>query len=461
MTDFLRLPDYRVESITETEHDYHVKATISGIGNRCPQCQSVLNVIGHGRNEILVHDLPSHGKRVGIYIDAPRFRCKSCGKAFMGELPGVNPARRMTDRLVRWIGKQSLKNTFARVADEIGLDEKTVRNVFRDHIAELEKRYKFETPDVLGIDEIHLIKPRCVLTNISKGTVVDVLKDRNKDTVTAYLAGLKEKKNIRTVTIDMWRPYKDAVEVVLPHCGIVIDKFHVVKMANESLDRVRKSLKDTLTPAQLRTLKSDRYVLLKRERDLTDKDWLLLDGWTKNYPPLAEAYRAKETFYGIYEATNRRKAEIKYREWRITLPAAQHEPYKPLLTAMDNWSPYIFNYFDHRVTNALTESLNAGIREFDRAGRGYSFEALRAKVLFTRGIHKTERVRPKFERQPMEVRENSWGFYAPGEMGHGLPPGAIGKATMSRYKPEQDEGHELNYGADINTLLRYLREGKL
>ena len=128
---------------------------------------------------------------------------------------------------------------------------------------------------------------------------------------------------------------------------------------------------------------------------------------------------------------------------------------------MDNWSPYIFNYFDHRVTNALTESLNAGIREFDRAGRGYSFEALRAKVLFTRGIHKTERVRPKFERQPMEVRENSWGFYAPGEMGHGLPPGAIGKATMSRYKPEQDEGHELNYGADINTLLRYLREGKL
>lgn len=289
----------------------------------------MLGVIGHGRNELLVHDLPSHGKRVGIYIDAPRYRCKTCGKAFMGELPGVNTTRRMTERLVRWIGEQSLKHTFAHVADEVGLDEKTVRNVFHDHVADLTRQYRCETLDVLGIDEIHLIKPRCVLTNVSQGTVVDVLKDRNKDTVIAYLAGLKDKQRIRTVSMDMWRPYKDAVELVLPHSSVVVDKFHVVKMANESLDRVRKSMKEVLKPAQLRTLKSDRYVLLKRAHDLTDQDWLLLDGWTKNYPPLAEAYRAKEAFYGVYDALTKREALEHYRAWRIALPTAQHEPFKP------------------------------------------------------------------------------------------------------------------------------------
>jgi hypothetical protein len=41
----------------------------------------------------------------------------------------------------------------------------------------------------------------------------------------------------------------------------------------------------------------------KRERDLNDKEALLLDGWTKNYPELRAAYRLKEAFYGIYEGS--------------------------------------------------------------------------------------------------------------------------------------------------------------
>ena len=35
----------------------------------------------------------------------------------------------------------------------------------------------------------------------------------------------------------------------------------------------------------------------------------------------------------------------------------------------------------------------------NRPGRGYSFEALRAKILFTEGAHKHKLSRPKFERR--------------------------------------------------------------
>ncbi|MBE0493150.1 MAG: transposase [Thiomicrospira sp.] len=38
------------------------------------------------------------------------------------------------------------------------------------------------------------------------------------------------------------------------------------------------------------------------------------------------------------------------------------------------------------MTNAYTESLNNLIRIMKRLGRGYSFEALRAKILFSEGI---------------------------------------------------------------------------
>ena len=65
----------------------------------------------------------------------------------------------MTSRLVKWVGKQAIKRTFASIAEEVGIDEKSVRSVFRDYINELEKTVRFETPKWMDIDEIHLIRP--------------------------------------------------------------------------------------------------------------------------------------------------------------------------------------------------------------------------------------------------------------------------------------------------------------
>ena len=148
----------------------------------------------------------------------------------------------------------------------------------------------------MGIDEIHLIKPRCVISNVKDNTIVEILKDRNKPTVIKYLSQLKGLEQVQYVAMDMWRPYRDAVQTVIPHAQIVIDKFHVVRMANDALERVRKSLRGQLTAKQRRGLMHDRFILLKRERDLTDTEILLLDGWCKNYPELGLAYRQKEDF---------------------------------------------------------------------------------------------------------------------------------------------------------------------
>ncbi len=139
----------------------------------------------------------------------------------------------MTDRLVKWIGQRSLKATFASIAEEIGIDEKTVRNIFRDYINELERTVRFETPKWMGIDEIHLIQPRCVISNIQNNTIVNVLPNREQRTVATYLTGLEGKDAVQYVAMDMWTPYRNAVHAVLPDARIVIDKFHVVRMDPE------------------------------------------------------------------------------------------------------------------------------------------------------------------------------------------------------------------------------------
>lgn len=229
---------------------------------------------------------------------------------------------------------------------------------------------------------------------------------------------------------------------------------------------VRKSLREQLTPKQRRGLKHDRFVLLKRERDLNDKEALLLDGWTKNYPELGAAYRLKESFYSIYEGLSSPEAAIAaYEAWNKAVVPEVWDAFHDLIRAFTNWQPFILNYFEHPVTNAYTESLNSLIRVMNRLGRGYSFEALRAKILFTEGAHKHKLSRPKFERRrepELAVAEEVMGY------DYGLPPGHFGKAVPTPMKstpkaehPQEPPGLPKNYGADINTLIELLESGRL
>lgn len=450
--NLLNLPAYRVIKVETNDHDYHIDAKTVTPPSACPNCGSD-RLVGFGRREQMVKDLPMHGKRVGIYVDTRRYRCQACRKTFYEPLPEVDDKRLMMRRLVEWIGRQAIKRTFASIAEEVGVTESTVRSVFNDYINDLQKTVKFETPRWMGIDEIHLIKPRCVVANIANNTIVEMLHNRNKETVAKYLSKLEGKDTVKYVAMDMWNPYREAVHTVLPEATVIVDKFHVLKMGNEALEKVRKGLRGQLTIKQKRGLTHDRFVLLKRAHDLTDQDRLLLNGWTKNYPELGEAYRLKEAYYGIYEATDRFEAEQRYQAWSYSVPPELRAYWQPILTAWGNWMPYILAYFEHPLTNAYTESLNSLIRVMNRLGRGYSFEALRAKILFAEGAFKKTNSRPKFERRRESAPVMGRMMMADDFAGMMLPPGPP-KSTR------RDE-REKNYGVEISTLVRMLENGEL
>ncbi len=461
----LNLPQYRVLRFEETEHDYHVIAEPVDVTSVCPHCQSD-RLISWGARDQVFKDLSIHGKRVGIYINTRRLRCQSCGKTFSQALPVLAENRMMTERLVKWIGQQALQHTFTSLADETGVVEGTIRNIFRDCINELEQTVRFEAPKWMGIDEIHIInKARCVVSNIQNNTIVDMLHNRNEDTVAKYLFKMPNRDNVQYVAMNMWTPYRDAVSAMLPDATIVIDKFHVVRMANDAMEKARKGLRGELTLKQKRGLMHDRFVLLKRERTLNDEERLSLDSWTKNYPALGEAYRLKEAFYAIYEDSDSSASALRrYEAWSKDISPEIRPYFHDLTRAFTNWQPYILNYFEHPVTNAYTESLNSLIRVMNRLGRGYSFEALRAKILFTEGIDSRKQARPRFKRKRASE---------PVEMGRVLPDSARGygmpvlEKVLEMKPPKVADQHKKapppskNYGAGISTLIRMIEAGEL
>jgi transposase len=129
-----------------------------------------------------------------------------------------------------------------------------------------------------------------------------------------------------------------------------------------------------------------------------------------------------------------------YDAWLVKLPSELQPAFKPLTTAVYNWRNEIFAHFDYgRVTNAYMEAVNGMAKLIARNGRGYSFEAVRAKILYGNGLKMT--ARPKFDK-----REHILPFNLQSVVG------ADGIVELQLYT---------SLGNEISTLTQHLEDGTL
>lgn len=383
-TSFLHLPDWRVTHVADHNTAYEVEARYGPEPESCPKCGVVGEFVRHGTLTQRVNDTAHSGQPVVIAWERQRYRCRACGGTFLQPSEDVDESRLMTKRLVRYIEREVLRRTFVSVADEVGVSEATIRNVFRAYAERVEAAHRFVAPELLGIDELHIRGvARCILTDLKGRNVVDFLETRTKTAVYHALLRLEDRERVEVVAIDMYRPYQTAAKAALPQAVVVVDKFHVVRMATAALDGFRRLIGKEMSVRRRRFVLQRRAVLLKRPAELTDEQRLLLEEWLTEFPHLRTAYDLKERFFGVWDAETVAEGRRRLHHWRAAVPLALEPVFRELLTAAKNWEPEILNYFaTGRVTNAYTESVNRSLRDIDRAGRGYSFDALRIKALF-------------------------------------------------------------------------------
>lgn len=394
----LNLKNLTEGRVVEMPGQYEIEVTVVGTPPTCG-CASP-NIRKNGRRKSMFFDTPMHGKKVGIIVQQQRFQCTGCRRTYYERVPHMHLKHDMTERLVEYIQTNCTERTFTAVALEIGVDVQTVRGIWRAHAEKELNRLCPVTPEWMGIDELHIMHGyRGIITNVKERTIVDLLEDRKKETVVRYLAGLEDRHKITHVAIDMWEAYRDAVRTVLPKAVIVVDRFHISRMAGDAMERVRKEVQKELEDAGERlTLKGDRWLFLKPLRQLDATSTIFLESNLGRFPKLRAAWHAKEGFRAVWDHKTRKDAEAAYDKWLAELDPSVAKAFGDLTKAMANWRTEIFNYFEHRITNAYTESFNAIARKMDRMGRGYSFKVLRAKLLLKYSCHKKAPPPKKFLR---------------------------------------------------------------
>lgn len=382
----LNIDNLKVIEREELDESYVIHAQSISPDRTCSECGSI-NTVVIGKRIQPYADTPMHGKTVKLQFNRKRLRCKGCSKTSFEQLSWLSDDFRMTKRAEEYVMRRCGKVPFIHVSSEIDVTEGTIRNVFANYVSAIENKHDWLAPRVLGIDETHFSqKMHLVMTDIEKKTLLDMRKDRSQDATQKAIMRLTGWKKIEIVCIDMWRPYWRAVKQLIPNSVIVIDRFHVAKMAGEAMEKARKDLRSSLTVKERKKLKNDRKILLKRRNNITGLNELAsFHFWTEEYPSLMEVYNAKEGFLDMWDMPTRKEAEEYWENWKSVSTPTIRKFFKDAIRAIDNWHEEIFNWWDYRYTNALTESLNNVIKGTFRSGRGYSFEVLRAKLLYTKG----------------------------------------------------------------------------
>lgn len=133
---------------------------------------------------------------------------------------------------------------------------------------------------MLGIDELKIIgQYRAMITNVERKTVFDIRPSRAKAELMPYFRDLRDKDSVEWVAMDMYHVYRQVVRATLPQARIVVDRFHIQRMANDALEKLRKRIRKDLSTRQRLKLKDERFLLLKRQHDLTGRDMDRMREW--------------------------------------------------------------------------------------------------------------------------------------------------------------------------------------
>ncbi len=336
-----------------------------------------------------------HGSQAFTYVEIKgtrevkrkRFRCHSCGKTISSTLPDRFPHHNMERRVAEQVAFASLAHPFTYVAKKFGVSESTVRKVFADYFAELEVTHRFEPPTTLGLDPIRLIHDSLLVTNLSKGTVIEILPSNKPSDLSRHLSSLRENPP-EVVCIGMWPLLLEACRAVLPNAKIAVPWRHVVSLADTALENIRKSTRRAAKRYDHKKLECDRLILRKARGSLSAWDRRLLDGWRERFPLLTQAYEVREDLADIADSRTVCEVERRCNDWASGLSPRLQDAFAEVLRAISEWREPLSAAFDLDIPNPARWDLPAQVEEVHRMGRGYSFDALRARLLFTSETHK-------------------------------------------------------------------------
>ena len=240
----------------------------------------------------------------------------------------------------------------------------------------------------VSMDEKAFKRGRKYATIVSdgrQGTVIDLAEGQDENSARALVERIipeEIRTKVETVTLDMWRAYRNIVEKLFPEAKLIHDRFHLIKKINKAINRVRRR-EVKPHPQQL---KNSRYALLKNPENRTQKQDEIFQTIQEANLQVGTAWQLRENFKAIFGCTSFSEAKTYFQLWPGSVKETGVKEVIDVAETFERYLTVVCNALSSTQSNARVERLNGKIQHVITTGRGYrNFENFRTAVLFFHG----------------------------------------------------------------------------
>ncbi len=311
-----------------------------------------------------------------IHAKTPRIKCSKHGIKAV-KVPWARSRSGFTllmDGLILELARHMAIKTIAR---EIGETDTRIWRVIELYVRDAYEKLEFKDISRIGVDEyshrghnyitVFMTKDK----ESKKSRVLFVTPGKGNDTVDEFSKKFVEKGGIKeevlVVTSDMTHGFRNAMKKEFTNSTVVVDKFHVVKMVNDGVDKVRKR-----EAMEGKIEKKTKYIWLKNPENLTKRQEETFNRLSKQKLGTGRAYRMRLELQDIYaEWLTKDEARVRLMKLTRWMLLSRLEEMRKVAKSLRRNMEEIINYFTYRTTNAMLEGTNSVISLVKRRARGF------------------------------------------------------------------------------------------
>ena len=201
--------------------------------------------------------------------------------------------------------------------------------------------------------------------------MLEVSAGRKKEEVASVLERLSNCEGVEAVSMDMSRPFREAVQLCLPRARIVADHFHVIQHVNKALGKVIR--RSSETEAGKAALDGQRHLFFRNQEDLSAQEEQARATLAAAFPEIGAAWQLKEALRTWYATASAQTAAAGLDHWIAAVTDQGPKELRKALSAFRNWRQEILAFFDllpTRLSNGFVEGKNNRTTTLMRQGYG-------------------------------------------------------------------------------------------
>ena len=367
---------------------FHCRTPVSRL--RCACCYGT-DVICRGTVTRRFRLLPIGSRRTWLEFVLQRLECRECGSVRQEQLSFAKPYKRYTRSFARYVVELSRIATIKDVAKHLGVSWDLVAEIQLEQLEKEARKVKLSGVTQIAIDELAVGKGHryvSIVLDLDTGAAIHVAEGKAAASVKPFLRRLKRSgAQIEAVATDMGQAFPSAVNEVFPDALLVYDHFHVAKLMNEKLTKLRRDLQREADVLGKDMLKGTRWLLTKNPENLDpdrNETERLLDALEFNQP-LAIAYYMKEDLRMFWKQPDMEAAE---RHLDIWIERAEHSGIAVLKTmarTLRMCRKGLLNWYRYPISTGPLEGFNNRAQTMKR--QAYGYRNMRFFMLKLRTLH--------------------------------------------------------------------------